>query len=99
MILENAVLWLNLFLKDITMLIAWGVLFIVAVHVAAKTGQRYRYLLALAAIPPMIYFIWAMTGLWSSHVYATAFNRSAQITTILILLAYLWLKRKHGTYH
>ena len=99
MIFDHVIDALNWVLEDYTMIAVWGILFIVAVHVAAKTGQKYRYMLALAAIPPMVYFIWARTGLWSSHEYATAFNRSAQVTTVLILLAYLWLKRKNGLYH
>jgi hypothetical protein len=81
--------FLNNVLNSYTMLLVWFVPFLAAVMAARKRGKPRFYLLAVFCVPFLIYFTWASTGLWSTHLVALAFNRSAQVTGVIVLLIFM----------
>lgn len=81
--------FLNWLFSDLFMLAAWGLVAAWGVVVTRKSNYPKAILIPLACIPPMIYYLWALTGLWSSHEVATAFNRGADFSSIIIILMFL----------
>lgn len=82
--MESVIAFLNWALEDCTMLIVWSAVFLFALVIAVKCQKRSCYLFAIGCVPMMIYFLWAWSGYWSTHEVATAFNRTAQLTSIAI---------------
>jgi hypothetical protein len=68
------------------MFIMWLILFELALLRAYKSKDWRLVLLALVCVPFLIYFTWAMTGLWSTHIVALAFNRTAQLSSMFVLV-------------
>lgn len=73
-------------LTSYLMFFMWLVPFVLALVCALKNGSWLLGLVAIVCIPFLIYFAWAMTGLWSTHIVALAFNRTAQLASIFIIV-------------
>lgn len=67
----------------------WLIPLFYAVFIAKRRGLNWILLLAIFTIPFLMYFIWAISDIWSTHEAALAFNRSAQIVAIIILVLFL----------
>ena len=78
------------FLHDVLtsylMFFMWLIPFVLASMCALKRSDWLLGLIAIACIPFLIYFAWAMTGQWSTHIVALAFNRTAQLSSIFVIV-------------
>ena len=86
---EAAVTFLHDHLTSWLMLVIWCIPFVTAVACAWRGKDWRLVIVALICVPFLIYFMWAVTGLWSKHIVALAFNRLLQIFaafTIVLLV-------------
>ena len=88
--------YLNEILTSYLMFFMWLIPFVLAMVCALKKSNWLLGLVAIACIPFLIYFAWAMTGQWSTHIVALAFNRTAQIASMFVLVLLIFALSNYG---
>ena len=76
-------------LNSYFMLVMWLIPLIYAVMIARKRRVKWVLFLAMVCIPFIMYYVWAITDIWSTHESAVVFNRSAQLLSMGILVLFL----------
>ena len=89
--MEALVSFLHDTLQSNFMFTLWLIPFSANVFLLIKRKNILFLLLAAICLLRLIYYGWAMTGLWSTHIYALAFNRSADAGIVLIVALILYV--------
>jgi hypothetical protein len=76
-------------LNSCLMLAVWSVPFFMSVWIAHTNRVKMFYLLACAFLIQMLYFMWAISDVWSTHEAAVTFNRTTDIASVLLLMLFL----------
>jgi hypothetical protein len=71
------------------MLTLWCIPLLYALYITKRRKLNWIGILAIFCIPFLMYFIWAISDIWDTHEAALAFNRSAQVVAIVILVLFL----------
>lgn len=73
-------------LSNRLMFILWTIPLLINMYAWWQSKSLRFLLISLVAFPFLVYFGWAMTSFWSTHEIAKIFNRSAQISAILLVV-------------
>lgn len=84
--IPKVIMMVNSVLPTWVMILAWIVPFTLATIGFTRTSNWRLLLVSIVCVPFIIYFIWAASGIWSDHLVALAFNRSAQIVSIVVII-------------
>jgi len=79
------------------MFFMWLIPFVLASICAYRKRSWLFVLAALVCVGPLIYYGWAMTGLWSTHIVALAGNRTGDISSIFALVLLIFGMAYYGT--
>ncbi len=88
-LIEQWFVQMHLLLNSWLMLAAWSIPFSMGICMGLRKKMKLFYLVALFCLPFVFYYLWAVSGIWSSHEVALTFNRTAQLASVFVLVLFI----------